>query len=289
MSTKHIFFLKTFLGVAFLFYGSLLFSQDLSAKQLLNKSIAAMDSIKRAKYILSKQERLINNKMFETELIVKVQPQPTKVYLYSLKPNPGAEALWVEGKNSGNVLINPNRFPFMNISLQPYSALLRDDQHHTILNVGFQYINTILKTHIAKDSSYFYSCVSYDGDINWNGRAYYKITIDNKKFDYVTYEVQKGETLTSIAKKLTINDYMILCNNPKINNYNDVKAGQKIIIPNSYARKIIFYIDKINFLPLCQFVYDDKGLYEKYEMNSFLLNPTIDPEEFTSKHKGYGF
>ena len=103
------------------------------------------------------------------------------------------------------------------------------------------------------------------------------------------YTVKKNEKLSDIAKKLYLNDYSIMLLNSAIGDLDDVKEGQVIKIPNFYARKIEFYMDRATGLPLRQLIYDQNGLYEKYEMKSFLLNPVFKPEEFSPEYKEYGF
>jgi len=49
------------------------------------------------------------------------------------------------------------------------------------------------------------------------------------------------------------------------------------------------YIDKTNYLPVVQIIYDDKGLFGQYEYNSLIVNPVFAPDEFTSKFKDYKF
>ena len=56
-----------------------------------------------------------------------------------------------------------------------------------------------------------------------------------------------------------------------------------------YAKKSVVYIDRINYLPLKQEMYDDKGLFEKYEFLNLKINPTIYEEEFTEGFKDYNF
>ena len=55
----------------------------------------------------------------------------------------------------------------------------------------------------------------------------------------------------------------------KIKELNDigdeVKPGQVIKIPSSYAKKTTLYIDKTNYLPIYHKMEDEKGIYEIYE------------------------
>ena len=82
---------------------------------------------------------------------------------------------------------------------------------------------------------------------------------------------------------------MVLTNNPKISWYNDVKEGQTIKVPNAYGKQTLLLIDKENFLPVSNTVFDDQGLYEKYEYIDLQINCVILPEEFTKNYKGYNF
>ena len=78
-------------------------------------------------------------------------------------------------------------------------------------------------------------------------------------------------------------------NSDKASNYHNVKAGQKIMVPNVYGKKLALYIDKELFVPRVIKVYDDKGLYESYEYQNLEVNPKIADEEFTKEYKDYGF
>ncbi len=263
-------------------------SQTPSAKDILSKMLIAGESVKTARYSLKKQEK-IGSELIESEMNAKLQTSPYRVYVYNIKPTNGSEVLFKAGENNGDAYVNPNSFPYVNLNLNPNNSLLRKEQHHTLNDLGFFYISNILKNQLKKDGAKFYTYLTYDGEVEWNGKKMYKLTIDNRSFGHFNYQVQKGENITTIAKKLNVSDYMILSLNPKAKFYDDVKPGMQLKVPNSYARKIVLYVDKLNFLPLGQFIYDDKGLYEKYEMHNFILNPVFRNEEFTSTYKDYHF
>ena len=78
-------------------------------------------------------------------------------------------------------------------------------------------------------------------------------------------------------------------NNPKVGGYRDVKAGQVIQVPTSYAKNVIVYVDKLYFLPIGVRVYDNKGLFEQYDYFFLQVNPHFEDAEFTRNYKGYGF
>lgn len=272
--------------VILLFLPELALSQNPKAKEALFKMQKAMDNVKTAKYVFYKVE-MIGNELKENELIVKLQNNPLKIYVQRIRPNPGAEALWVSGENDGKVLVNPNRFPYINLYLSPESSWLMVNQHYTILELGFSYFASVLKKSIEKTGDIFYSYLNFEENAEWKGKKYFKLTLDNKNFQYIPYVVQKGETFSSIAKKFYINKYMILAANDRQTLH--ITEGEKILIPNAFAKKVELYLDKTTFLPFIQIIYDNKGLFEHYEISSFILNPYIDPVEFTPDYEDYDF
>jgi hypothetical protein len=271
-----------------LFLPGWIYSQTSPEKDLMGKMISAMDNLKTARYSLRKQERF-DGKMMETEVLVKLNTHPLKVYVYSVKPNPGAEVLYADGLNDGQVAVSANKFPYVTINMSPHNSLLRANQHHTILDMGFSYLNKILKEYINKRGESFYQSLDVEGTVEWKGKSYFKLTLENKNFGYGTYDVRRKEDITSIAEKLHVSDFMILNLNPICRNYNDVRPGQRIKVPLAYAKRIVLYVDKQSFLPMVQFIYDDKGLFEFYEFNSFVQDPVFSPQEFSTKNKGYKF
>ena len=256
------------------------------ADSLLLKMLDACDRLKTARYVLYKTEKLKTGGTMNSELIVKLNVNPFKVYVYSIKPNPAAEAMFRAGENKNEVLVHPNRFPYMNLSLAPDNFLLREHQHHSIRELGFTYVAGLLRRSLPLSPN---ARVTLDGETEFDHRQCYILSVENPDFILKDYYVQKGEDIIAIARKLGLSEYMILCYNKGMKEYNDVRPGQRIKIPSSYARKINLYVDKITLLPLMQAVYDDKDLFERYEYHSFVVNPLFKPEEFTPKFQGYGF
>jgi len=251
---------------------------------LIDNIFEAVDNIKTMRFNLQCNER-IKGRMTHYESKVKLQISPRKVYL-SLK---GPEVLWVQGQNGGDALVNPGAFPYMNLNLDPYGSIMRKDQHHTIHEMGFQYLADILKDGMKRAGDKLDKYFVVVGEEKLNGRNCYKLAISFPDFAWGTYTVKKGENLTTIARKLRISEYMVLMNNPKISWYNDVKEGQIIQVPNAYGKLTILLIDKELLLPVSNKVFDDRGLFETYEYHDLEINTTIQPEEFTKDYKDYNF
>ncbi len=253
-------------------------------KELLSAVFSSIDNLKTVRYNLQCNER-IKGRMQHTESRVKLQVAPRKLYLY-IK---GIELLWSEGKNNGNALVNPGSFPYINLNLDPYGSLMRKDQHHTIHEMGYHYLEDVLKDGIRRVGDKFDKSFIFLGEEDFNGRPCYKLSVSFHDFAWIPYTVSKGETLVTIARKLRVSEYMVLENNPQLSSYTDVKANSVIKVPNAYSKLTLLLIDKEYLLPVNNKVFDDRGLFETYEYYDMRVNQPIDAIEFTREFKGYKF
>lgn len=252
--------------------------------ELLRNVFSAIDNLKTLRYNLQCNER-IKGRMQHTESKVKLQIAPRKLYLY-IK---GIEVLWCEDKNNGNALVNPGSFPYINLNLDPNGSLMRKDQHHTINEMGYHYLADIIKDGLRKVGDKIDKNFVLLGEEKYNGRTCYKLSISFPDFTWNSYTVKKSETLTTIARKLHVSEYMVLENNPKLDWYTDVKEGDVIKVPSSYSKLTLLLIDKEYFLPVNNKVFDDRGLFETYEYYDLQVNKPIDQREFTKGFEGYNF
>ncbi|MGZ3863934.1 MAG: DUF1571 domain-containing protein [Bacteroidia bacterium] len=270
-----------------LFIGPLFYSFNtaIPCKEIMDRMVKSVNEVKTLKYNLKLVERG-EKKYNYFGSSVKLNRKPRKLYLNAN----GIEVLWVEGKHNGDALVNPNSFPYINLYLDPTGSLMRQDQHHTINEAGFDYFANIIDANVKKSGDKFNHFFIPDGEEMVNGSLCYKVIINNADFGYVDYTVQKGETVVTIARKLFVSEYMIVSvNKGKVSDYKDVKAGKVIKVPNAYAKYVLLYIDKNNFLPIGVRVFDDKGLYEQYDYYNLQVNPKIDDAEFTKDYKDYNF
>jgi outer membrane lipoprotein-sorting protein len=263
-------------------------AQQNEAKEEIYKMLAACENVKTASFYLISSERLRDGKIKTSEILIKLQRKPQNLYIYCVDPNPGAQCLWRVGQLNNLLLINPNGFPFFNLKLNTHHSLLRNGQHHTIEEVGFDYITAIFRYYIARDGEKMFSLFSLQGMTEYDGHRCKIVQYENPDFTYVNYTVKQGETLTSIAHAGYVSDYMLMAVN-NLKNYDAVKPGQVIKLPVNYGKKIVLYVDTYSNLPLVQIIYDEKGLYEKYEYKSFVLNPKLSPDDFNPENKKYGF
>ncbi|MGE0567200.1 MAG: DUF1571 domain-containing protein [Bacteroidia bacterium] len=258
---------------------------SLTCKEIVYKSLKAIDDVKSLKYYLKITERGKKGMNFY-ESHVKFNKKPRKIYIY-IK---GIEVLWVQGTNKGKALVKPNSFPYFNLNLDPLGDLMRQDQHHTLHEMGYDYFASIIGYSAAKIDTRFNEVFAFAGEEKVNNRNCYKITINNDDFKYVNYTVGPKESITTIARKLHVCEYMIVEQNKKFKDYFDIlKPGEVIKVPNWYCKKVEMYIDKYHFLPIRIKVEDDKGLFEEYNYNFLQVNPDFKDEEFTRTYKDYHF
>ncbi|UXX79591.1 DUF1571 domain-containing protein [Reichenbachiella carrageenanivorans] len=246
------------------------------------------DRIQSLTYTITKQER-VEGEILKQVSFTKMQKSPYSVYLRQSFPNDGMEVLYVRGANNDKALINPNGFPWINLKLDPLDGIMRNNQHHTIFQSGFDHVVSILEFLCAKYQDQIDEMVTYTGLVIHEGKNCHAITFINPYFGLVDYIIQPGESIEDVAAQKKLSAHMILEANPKIKDYEDVKSGQVIQIPNDYSPKLNLIIDAQVYIPLKMEVIDDKGLYEQYEYSKVVINPTFDPTEFTEGYEGYGF
>ncbi|MEI8136565.1 MAG: hypothetical protein WCH21_04475, partial [Bacteroidota bacterium] len=113
---------KLIIVLVFSLLQSFSFSQktELTCNEIVTKSLKSIKEIKGLKYHLKITER--GKKGFNSyESHVKFNRNPRQIYLY-IK---GIELLWLQGKNNGKALVNPNAFPYFNLNLDPMGNLMR--------------------------------------------------------------------------------------------------------------------------------------------------------------------
>jgi hypothetical protein len=239
-------------------------------------------------YIFSKTER-IDGVMIENQSEIKVQRKPYKLYLKEIYPNTGVEVLYPHPADETKALINPNGFPWMNLKLDPNGELMRKDQHHTILEGGYDYVVSIMDYYFYKYRENLDELIVNEGSQMVDGRMCNVVSITNADFGYHKYIVKKGESLSSIALKNRLNEYMIAQNNDGLGLLKGISEGQELLLSSDYCQRMILYIDQDRQIPLKMEVYDDKGIFERYEFLGVKINPDFTTAEFTMSHDAYNF
>jgi len=268
-------------------------TENLSSRDIVTGMLGAIGQTRALQYTFKSYERLIGGKEFFTEMDVKTSLSPLKVYgLTKSDPNKGVEVLYIHGQWENKAMVNPGNW-LPNVKLSPFGDRMRENQHHTLLDMGFGLLAGIIRDAMKRADQErpgeFDTYCRYEGDVAWNGRQCYKIVIDDPTFTYVDYTVQEGDNIDKLALRKFICGYLIIEKNPGVKSWDSLKPGMKIKIPSSYAKKTILYIDKENNLPIVQIMHDEVGQFEKYEFYNLKVNPAFKDNEFTPEFDGYDF
>jgi outer membrane lipoprotein-sorting protein len=256
--------------------------------RILNEMIATINNIKTIQFTIIQTERL-NGTLTNEADAVKMHMNPLKILISAANPGKSYEVLWLSGENNGEAWVHPGSFPFVTISLDPEGNIMKRGGHHSIFATSPNYLANLIRNAIKKDGKNFEKIAHYQGLYDVDGRLCYKILLDYPTFRFNPYIVKAGEDLVAIAEKNHLSEYMILERNKEISSYSDVKPGQTIMIPERYAKSIVLFIDKESNLPIIEMMYDDLGLFERYEFKKIILNPEFSKNEFSKDNPEYHF
>lgn len=257
--------------------------------ELILEMFKRCEEVETLRCVVQKTERYDGNYL-NAKSQVKMVCKPYGVYLRQLEPREGLEVLYVEKANNGKAIINPNGFPWMNISLDPEGSILRKNQHHTIYDMGFSKFNKVLDHLLEKYGDRAEELADYQGSEMVNGRPCHVVHIINPHYSLVNYTVKTNETTRSISENQRISEYRIVELNPTVSFYGPIQPGTVLTLPNDYAPKITIFIDKEHFIPIRFEVYDDDmTLFEAYEYSDVKINTPIKEEELSTEFPDYGF
>ncbi|MFY0626249.1 MAG: DUF1571 domain-containing protein [Reichenbachiella sp.] len=258
------------------------------AIQKVKGLFTSTQSISTMSYEFIRTER-IDGELVKNHSKVKMQRKPYSIYVQEIAPNAGLEILYPDPQEENKALINPNGFPWINLRLDPMGDLMRKGQHHTVHEGGYDYIVSVMEYIFYKYRTRLTDIVAYDGISIYNGRSCDMITLHNPGFKYINYTVSKGETVTSIATKYRLNEYMIMEKNKGLGFSSSLRAGDIIKIPSDYSSSMTICVDRERQIPLSMKIYDDEGLFEHYEFKNVEINPNLRPEEFSDSFTAYNF
>ena len=255
------------------------------AKSIIEKMLVSIDKIKSLQYSMKGWERMPDGKDQYSDIDAKLNVKPHRVYLLSkAEPNKGVQIIYNEELFGKKAYVNAGKF-IPNLKLDPFSTRMREKQHHTILNTGFNTLSSIIKNALQRaekeaNQQDFDKFLTYDGEVTWNNLKCYKITITDPTFKYIDYIVKEGDDVEKLEREKFICGHLIIEKNSSVKDFWSLKPGMKIKIPSSYAKKTVLYIDKVTNLPVLQIMSDEVGQFEKYEFYNVKVNPTFTGAEF---------
>lgn len=278
-----------FFILSMLFAGNL--CSQISKEHLKDFKIISdmMDSAKKItsiRYKMKSMER-IENGWNRASTQIKLQINPRKSYLLNTESN--IEILYNSTESATKCLVKPHTFPYVSLNLDPRGNLIRKNQHFTILELGYDFTVRTIAVALSKEKEQIIKHLTLVGKVEKNNMHCIMLIYENLNFAYHDYVVQPKETVTSIAAKLVVNDYMVRTKNKLYNDYGYLKVGSVIKIPSFYCKKGVFYIDEKTMLPISVSIFDEVGLFESYDYYEVELNKHIPDNEFKKDFKGYKF
>lgn len=246
------------------------------------------DSVKRVKTLRMKIGALerVEKKYLTAHSEIKLQTSPRKVYFINRSKK--LEILFDAEVSNHKALVKTNAFPYITLNLDPSGSLMRKNQHYTINELGFEFISTSVAFTINRDKNGLNN-FRFVGKTTRNNTSCYLLEYENKAFAYMDYTVKERETISHIAGRLCLNDYLIRYKNNLLNEFGYIKKGRVLKIPTLYCRKAVLFINDKNFLPVSVSLYDDEGLFESYDFTDVEVNPALSQMDFDRENKAYGF
>lgn len=278
--------MKRILIFLFFIYSAGFVAQSLVPAKLIAEMLDSINHIKTVRFKVKAIERVehgFSASVSESKLI----PKPRQLYFTNKEKK--LEILFVTGKYENKAIVKPHVFPYLTLMLNPSGNLMRKNQHYTINELGFEFIGRTIALAISKEKDDMFKSLSYYGKHEKNGYNCHMVVYESSAFNFFSYTVGKKETVTMIAGKFNVNDYLLRVKNDLFNDFGYVKEGTKLQIPHYYCKRAILYIDEVTMLPMSVSVYDDAGLFECYDFFNVILNKPIDPKEFTRDYKEYHF
>ena len=256
----------------------------ITTEQLAARMGAAIEGLKYLRCTVKAQER-IDGSIHQARSIMKINYKPLRIYIKNQK---GVEVLWLAGQNNGNAYVNPAAFPYVTLNLDPNAKLMRNNQHHTVLQAGFGTIADLLKTTGLRQDLAFSRSFKYVGDSTVMGKINYVLRSDYPQFRYVSYKAGRNETIGSVAERFGCGEYRIFTRN-NLTIGDKIPEGTVLQVPNAYGRRTIVCVDPKTYLPTVVQVNDDKGLFEKFDFSDVIPNQPIPAQEFSKENKAYHF
>ena len=217
---------------------------------------------------------------------IKLQNNPHK--LYFINRHKKTEILYDAEHNSKTALVKTHGFPYMSLPLDPNGSLMKKNQHYTILDIGFTFLSKAIALTISKDKDGLNS-FWWKGKILKNNIPCLMIEYESTNFSYHPYTLVQKETVSALAARLGVNEFILRYKNSLINHFDLLAKGTTLHVPNLYCKKAIIYLSEKSMLPVSVSLYDDSGLFESYDFSDVKINVPFKAGEFSRNNPEYGF
>jgi hypothetical protein len=266
--------MRVFQLVALIMLGFTAFSQgEVDCKKSFDFIYSKWDNVQNMQYHSKKFERHLDQDN-HAEFDFTVQRKPFKVA--GRMAEKGHYILYDPEVSAKEAMYISNGFPFTNLTLDIQGKLFRGMNHYTISDAGCEFILGIIRKEYERIPENF-KC----SKVVRNGNEEILIRAETDQFGWKDYKASAGETVLSIANKLSVSAYLIIEKNDDIHAYTDECSGKTIKVPSHYGRVVELYIDAEHGLPTRIANYDDKDLFESFDYTNYKFNVKLAPDYFT--------
>ena len=259
-----------------------------SGVELAHKMIEKVNSLKTLQCTFDAKERVMG-KMISQKNNFKINIAPFKTYFKQDHPENGLEGLYISGENENKIKINPNAFPWITLNLDPEGELMMKDHHHPIFHAGYAYVAEVLEMLINKYQSRTSHLIVNKGTIVYQEQEVIVLDCTNPFYKIQSVTLSKPETPYDLGKRIHINYYSILEENPELKAFSKIPSGKTIKVPSDYASKMLIYLHKTQLYPVYIKISDPRGVFEEYKFTNVILNPVYKTEDFLATNTKYGF
>jgi hypothetical protein len=249
--------------------------EPITLDYLFNTVDEKMGNVASLQYYLKRTER-IDNEIVSVKNYIRIQTEPFNCMIQFLGDKEGDYVIYSPTKNDGKAVFIPGGFPYINISLDTDGYIMRRTSHYRVVDMGVKFVVDKIKGNYLKWKDKF----KYEGVVAFDGINYHKIEGVLGELSYINYVPKENETLTEVAEKHFVSEYMLLDINDNVDDFNDDIEGESIKVPTSYASHIVMYVNVITFFPEMILIEDDKGVFEEYKYTEIVYNEPIDPKYF---------
>jgi hypothetical protein len=250
--------------------------------RIIGSMVDSIRRVKNASYHMKALER-VDGKFLIAESNILLQMKPR--WLYFRNDEKKLSVLYKEGENKNEAFVKAKQLLNATLSLDPYGSLMRKNQHYTIFDIGFEFLGSVMARALLSDKEQIDKNIEYLGKKNWSEYTCYVLKYEDPNFHFYDYFVKKGESVSALAIRFNVSDYVIRKKNNLSSYYGKIKVGSKIVIPSNYVKKVIMYIDEKTMLPVNVITFDEEGIYESYELTRLKINRKLSTEDFNQFYR----
>jgi hypothetical protein len=273
------------------------------AMPLLEKMEQSWDAVTDYTTLLLKTERFVDGTITDERGLIKFR-KPNQLYLYVVEgANEGAELLFPKPGTDSVILGRPGgvsgavagflvKVPAIG-SLIPYEfdldeGRLMEGQHHPLTDSTLDGMMRLVSVNVRalarnREGS---ACVHPIELVD--GKRVRRLELLAPGDAGTWHTVAEGETPWSIGADYGQDRYVILYNNPSIDDEKPLPVGHKIFVPRYYAPRAVIWVGEASKLPLKLQMFDGENrLYESYANTNLRIDVGLTDQDFDPVRHGF--